>query len=66
MNDMNKSKLTSDDLPLFTNITTDLFPEIKVPKVDYDEFIEYITKEAIGSNLQVSYELHYNFLFFKY
>ncbi|XP_074107880.1 dynein heavy chain 2, axonemal kl-2 [Cotesia typhae] len=52
MNDMNKSKLTSDDLPLFTNITTDLFPEIKIPKVDYDEFIEYITKEAIGLNLQ--------------
>lgn len=54
MNDMNKSKLTSDDLPLFINITSDLFPEIKIPKVDYDEFIEYITKEAVKLNLQVS------------
>ena len=53
MNDMNIAKLTSDDLPLFLGITSDLFPEIEVPTVDYEEIISYITKEAIKLKLQV-------------
>lgn len=53
MNDMNIAKLTSDDLPLFIGITSDLFPEIEVPTVDYEEIISYITKEAIKLKLQV-------------
>lgn len=53
MNDMNIAKLTSDDLPLFIGITSDLFPDIEVPTVDYEEIISYITKEAIKLKLQV-------------
>ncbi|XP_031370853.1 dynein heavy chain 2, axonemal [Apis dorsata] len=52
MNDMNIAKLTSDDLPLFVGITSDLFPEVEVPTVDYEEIISYITKEAIKLKLQ--------------
>ncbi|KAL2735253.1 dynein axonemal heavy chain 2 [Vespula squamosa] len=49
---MNVAKLTSNDLPLFLGITTDLFPTVDVPTVDYEEIIDYITKEAIKLKLQ--------------
>ncbi|XP_017886409.1 dynein heavy chain 2, axonemal [Ceratina calcarata] len=52
MKDMNIAKLTSDDLPLFLGITGDLFPDVEVPSVDYDEIIGYISKEAIKAKLQ--------------
>ncbi|KAF7401616.1 hypothetical protein HZH68_007436 [Vespula germanica] len=52
MKDMNVAKLTSNDLPLFLGITTDLFPTVDVPTVDYEEIIDYITKEAIKLKLQ--------------
>ncbi|XP_046821789.1 dynein axonemal heavy chain 2 [Vespa crabro] len=52
MKDMNVAKLTSNDLPLFLGITTDLFPTVDVPTVDYEEIIGYITKEAIKLKLQ--------------
>ncbi|XP_053977121.1 dynein axonemal heavy chain 2 [Hylaeus volcanicus] len=52
MKDMNIAKLTSDDLPLFLGITSDLFPDVEVPTVDYEEIISYITKEAIKLKLQ--------------
>ncbi|CAD1471020.1 unnamed protein product, partial [Heterotrigona itama] len=49
---MNIAKLTSDDLPLFLGITSDLFPDVDVPAIDYDEIIGYITKEVIKLKLQ--------------
>ncbi|CAL7938030.1 unnamed protein product [Xylocopa violacea] len=52
MKDMNIAKLTSDDLPLFLGITSDLFPDVEVPSVDYEEIIGYISKEAIKLKLQ--------------
>ncbi|KAJ8670786.1 hypothetical protein QAD02_002045, partial [Eretmocerus hayati] len=52
MNDMNIAKLTADDLPLFIGITSDLFPGVQVPTVDYKEFIAYITDEALKLKLQ--------------
>ncbi|XP_076632445.1 dynein heavy chain 2, axonemal kl-2 [Colletes latitarsis] len=52
MKDMNIAKLTSDDLPLFLGITSDLFPDVEVPMVDYEEIISYITKEVIKLKLQ--------------
>lgn len=55
MKDMNVAKLTSDDLPLFLDITTDLFPNMDIPVVDYEEIISYITSEAIKLKLQVIY-----------
>lgn len=56
---MNVAKLTSNDLPLFLDITTDLFPNMDVPIMDYEEIISYITSEAIKLKLQVIY-LGYN------
>ena len=53
MKDMNIAKLTSDDLPLFVAITSDLFPGVDVPTVDYEEIYSYITKEVLKLKLQV-------------
>lgn len=55
MKDMNVAKLTSDDLPLFLDITNDLFPNLDIPIMDYEEIISYITNEAIKLKLQVIY-----------
>ncbi|XP_063992490.1 dynein axonemal heavy chain 2 [Diachasmimorpha longicaudata] len=52
MKDMNAAKLTADDVPLFNGITSDLFPNTTVPTIDYSHMLEYITKEAVASNLQ--------------
>uniref|UniRef100_A0A3Q2Z2I6 Dynein heavy chain hydrolytic ATP-binding dynein motor region domain-containing protein n=1 Tax=Hippocampus comes TaxID=109280 RepID=A0A3Q2Z2I6_HIPCM len=35
MKDMNIAKLTSADLPLFTGIIQDLFPDVETPVIDY-------------------------------
>lgn len=55
MKDMNVAKLTSDDLPLFLGIIADIFPNVELPTIDYEEIIGYITSEAIKLKLQVIY-----------
>lgn len=55
MKDMNIAKLTSDDLPLFIGITSDLFPNVEVPTVDYEELNGYIKAQLIKMNLQVRF-----------
>ena len=52
MKDMNLAKLTAADLPLFNGITSDLFPGIDVPTVDYSKMKAQIALELKSQNLQ--------------
>ena len=54
MRDMNVAKLTAVDLPLFNAITTDLFPGVDLPTLDYGKFKEEIKNQLTKSNYQVT------------
>lgn len=53
MKDMNVAKLTADDLPLFNGITSDLFPQVETPVLEYEELTAGIEHEFNKANLQV-------------
>lgn len=53
MRDMNIAKLTADDLPLFNGIMSDIFPEVTIPVIDYEEFHTSIEEEMRALGLQV-------------
>lgn len=53
MKDMNIAKLTADDLPLFNGIMSDIFPNVTLPIVDYEDMNAAITDELIAHEAQV-------------
>ncbi|KAG4091689.1 dynein heavy chain and region D6 of dynein motor-domain-containing protein [Neocallimastix lanati (nom. inval.)] len=52
INDINKPKFISQDIPLFESITTDLFPGVELPDPDYKNITDAITSVMKDFNLQ--------------
>ena len=55
MQDMNIAKLTSDDLPLFNGIVSDIFPGVLLPEVDYEDMTNAIVSDLQSKRLQVHF-----------
>jgi len=52
LNDVNVPKFTSNDIPLFNGITSDLFPGISLPEQDYKELAVQMRAACARNNLQ--------------
>jgi dynein heavy chain len=52
INDVNLAKFLAPDVPLFKNITSDLFPGIVLPEPDYTHMIACMKNQITALNLQ--------------
>jgi dynein heavy chain len=52
LRDVNVPKFLKDDLPLFENIISDLFPGIEKPPIDLGALVDMIKKKCIEAKLQ--------------
>jgi len=50
--DVNIPKFTFNDVPLFSSITSDLFPTTKLPKIDYGKLYEALINYCVSKNYQ--------------
>jgi len=52
LNDVNVPKFTSNDIPLFNGITSDLFPGVSLPEQDYGALVEEMKNACTRNNIQ--------------
>jgi dynein heavy chain len=52
LNDVNCPKFTSNDIPLFRGITSDLFPGITLPEQDYAQLFDNMLLSCKNNNIQ--------------
>lgn len=50
LRDVNVPKFLKDDLPLFENIISDLFPGVSKPNIDYGALLDQIKKSSLHFN----------------
>lgn len=50
--DVNLPKFTINDIPLFKSITSDLFPGVDLPEIDYGSLLRSLKQSSVDKLLQ--------------
>ena len=53
LEDVNVPKFIKEDIPLFVNIISDLFPETERPKIDNKSLLEKLNQACINNNIEL-------------